>query len=169
MRGADLELLFPKLSTGKWCVKSNSDENYNCIAFAASATNRLWWPSGDPNVYWPPDIPREETIEGFVRAFKTLGYAPCADGRFELGYQKVAIYVDEDKTPQHMARQRFWGSWVSKLGQLEDILHVNLNQLEGHGPFDYGEATHFMKRGLLTAFRIVLSRWAKGAVERLIF
>ena len=165
MRGAHLERLFPKLSTGSWSVKSKSDTTYNCIAFAASETHRWWWPSGDPQYdYWPPEVPREETIECFVRAFKTRGYAPCADGRFELGYEKVAIYVDYDQTPLHMARQRFWGSWVSKLGELEDILHVNLNQIESHG---YGDATHFMKRGLLTAFRIALSQWTNRVIERL--
>lgn len=172
MQGPDLEILFPHLSTGKWSIKSKQTPKYNCIAFAASETHRRWWPSGFPQYdYWPPEAPCEETIECFILAFKTRGYTPCADGRLELGYQKVAIYADYDRTPLHMARQRFWGSWVSKLGELEDILHLKLNQVACHGPHPiayYGDAIQFMKRNLWTAFRITLCQWGKRLIERVI-
>ncbi len=106
-----------------------------------------------------------------MEAFGTLGYKPCDNDRLEIGYQKVAIYADPFDSPKHMARQRFWGTWTSKLGDLEDILHVSLAQVECLGPHpiaDYGCAVRFMKRDLWTAFRIMLQQWAerlKGRIQ----
>ena len=53
---------------------------------------------------WPDGVPREETIDIFVRAFNTLNYEQCRDGHFEEGVEKVALYV-QDGVPTHMARQ----------------------------------------------------------------
>lgn len=47
------------------------------------------------------------------------------------GYEKVALYVDNAGIPTHMARQLPNGEWTSKLGQLEDISHNDLDALEG--------------------------------------
>src|SRR6266566_3667632 len=41
----------------------------------------------------------------------------------------LAVYADETDTPTHMARQLPTGYWTSKLGELEDIQHVGLDQL----------------------------------------
>ena len=163
-----LEIYFPNLKNGKWTIKSPQDSNYNCIAWAACDKTRKWWPNAW--TYWP--IPRRvNTLGCFMEAFGTLGYKPCDNDRLEIGYQKVAIYADPFDSPKHMARQRFWGTWTSKLGDLEDILHVSLAQVECLGPHpiaDYGCAVRFMKRDLWTAFRIMLQQWAerlKGRIQ----
>jgi hypothetical protein len=91
--------------------------------------------------------PREETVAGFIKAFGQLGYVVCDTGELESGYERLAIYADESGTPTHMARQLTSGRWTSKLGELEDIEHLTLEQLSGS---DYGQAVQFLKRKLPT-------------------
>jgi hypothetical protein len=124
-----------------------SDPAYhNCIAYAAGDFVRKWWPGEYPpnsRDYWPPEIPQEETVEAFTRAFQTLGYVPCPNGSWEPGYEKVAIYVWRNEV-QHMARQQEDGTWRSKLAGEEDIEHT-LEGLEGQC---YGNVAAFLKRPL---------------------
>ncbi len=135
-----LESLFQHLPDGRYQITSPQTLNYNCIAWAASETNRKWWPIG---AHWPQNIPREETVAAFILAFATRNYEPCDNGTLEDGYEKVVIYVDSSQTPTHMARQLSSGRWTSKLGDLEDIEHETLRQLEdGH----YGRAIQYLKR-----------------------
>ncbi len=135
-----LESLFQNLRDGRYEIKSHQTVNYNCIAWAATETHRKWWPVG---AYWPPNVPREETVPAFILAFATRGYEQCDNGVLEDGYEKVVIYVDSSQTPTHMARQLSSGQWTSKLGDLEDIEHETLRQLEeGH----YGRAIQYLKR-----------------------
>lgn len=72
--------------------------------------------------YWPPGVPREETVEAFSAAFATLGYSPTADPSHESGVEKVALFANT--APTHAARQLPSGKWTSKLGQAEDIEHL---------------------------------------------
>ena len=140
-----LEHLFPALRSANYQVTSPRDVSYNCIAWAADDFGNWWWPSNPAVSYWPPQVPREGTLENFIRAFQMLGYQPCEDGRPEDGFEKVAIYMDSSNTPSHMARQLPSGHWTSKLGDLEDIQHETLDQLEGRDPA-YGNAKQFLKR-----------------------
>lgn len=140
-----LEHLFPTLRSANYQVTSPRDVFYNCIAWAADDIGNCWWPSNPPVSYWPPQVPREETLESFIQAFQRLGYKPCEDGSLEEGFEKVAIYVDSSNTPSHMARQLPNGHWTSKLGDLEDIEHETLYQLEGRD-LAYGNAKQFLKR-----------------------
>jgi len=87
--------------------------------------------------------PREETVVGFVRAFVHLGYTVCDTSDLEPNYEKLAIYADSTNTPSHMARQLSSGHWTSKLGELEDIQHLTLDQLSGS---DYGRVVQILKR-----------------------
>jgi hypothetical protein len=125
--------LFPKLATSKWSITSPKDDNYKCIAWAACYTDRHWWPSsGTRNPYWPPGATVDESVEAFIEAFATRGYSRCPTSEFEFGYQKVAIYATNDGHVQHMARQHFFGyGWLSKCGSLEDIIHAELESIEG--------------------------------------
>lgn len=149
-----LETVFPRLNDGRWSVTSPQDEDYNCIAWAAEDNSHVWWPN--ERVYWP--IPsRINTVECFLEAFATLGYVQCSNGKFEIGYQKVALYTDVFRSPKHMARQTLFGQWLSKLGPCEDIMHCKLSQLNGTGPIPngiYGAASAYMKRSWWKAYRI---------------
>jgi hypothetical protein len=144
MSAANVWLLqiFPNLRNCPHRVTSPITEDYNCIAWAAGDTDNWWWPS--PFDYWPVE-PREATADGFIVAFRTLGYEPCADGNLEAGFEKVALYFNATG-PTHMARQLVDGKWTSKLGKAWDIEHATL---EGVGNGGYGAAVVFMKRPII--------------------
>jgi len=114
---------FPNLSETNSRPTSPYDEGYNCIAWAAQDTEYWWWPDAMGQHYWPPNVPREETIEAFVRAYGLQGYEPCAHSAAEPGRQKIAIYADGHGKPTHASRQLPDGWWASKLGQQIDIEH----------------------------------------------
>src|SRR5947209_19920089 len=87
--------------------RTSEPDCYNCVAYAAGDTRRFWWPGDYPprsRDYWPLGVPNEPTMEAFIQAFATIGYAPCGSGEFEPGYEKVAIYAQGDEV-RHTATQ----------------------------------------------------------------
>ena len=125
------ESVFPNLAASRYRVTSEETAGYNCIALAAGTTNAWWWPDAGGEYYWPGQVPREETLEAFVRTFALAGYEACDEMRLEAGFEKVAIYVDAAGTPTHAARQLESGEWTSKLGSWEDIEHDGLDAVGG--------------------------------------
>jgi len=141
---------FPALRDEHHEVTSHSTDDYNCVAWAADDSETWWWPD-DPEVgygYWPPNVPRAETVLAFQLAYATLGYVQCDNASVEVGFEKIALYVLNDGTPTHAARQLPDGRWTSKLGHCEDIEHVNLECLQG--PL-YGKVSVYLKRPILHA------------------
>jgi len=114
---------FPKLNSANSRPTSPHDEGYNCIAWAADDTDYWWWPDAMGQKYWPPDVPREETLDAFMKAYGLQGYIERCDATVEPGRQKVAIYTASNGKPTHAARQIPDGWWASKLGQQIDIEH----------------------------------------------
>lgn len=131
---------FPGLLPGKYRITSPASYRYNCIAWAAEDCMR-WW---EPKMlgYWPGTALRDYTIGGYVSAFQTLGYSIALDGNFEPGFEKVALFVNDQGLPTHAARQLHSGKWTSKLGQQEDIEHDDVHALEG---LRYGNIHCFLK------------------------
>jgi hypothetical protein len=136
---------FPYLDDRNHRITSPEDDAYNCIAWAAEDNLRWWWPRPEEFYYWPARVPRSATIDAFVAAFATLGYSPCGTGDVEPGFQKVAIYVNNENIPTHMARQEPDGAWTSKLGGDVDIRHLTLGAIEGS---IYGTVGQFLRRSL---------------------
>ncbi len=119
MNGNHLETLFPGLRGSGHQITSPPCDGYNCIAWAAGPANThgWWWPFGDPaKTYWPPQVPREETLDAFRQLFALLQYSVCDDDALEPGYEKVALFADDLGVPLHAARQLPDGRWTSKLG-----------------------------------------------------
>jgi hypothetical protein len=117
---------FPDLASHAHVVRSPRTNRYNCIAWAAGNNSRWWWPDAANTGYWPPNIPREETVDAFVQAYALQGYVQCNDGAQESGFEKIAVYAVRsgiDMVPTHAARQLADGQWTSKLGTCEDIDH----------------------------------------------
>jgi len=136
----------PNLSPDQYQITSPETGDYNCFAWGAEEDDR-WWDPTDPDQYWPDGVPRELTLEAFVRAYQTLGYVPCESDQFEVGFQKIAIYTRDDGQPDggeptHMARQLSNSRWTSKMGYLEDIEH----ELDGLRGFSYGVVSLILKR-----------------------
>ena len=148
MNRADLLLgAFPRLEEAGFDVTSPATPEYNCIAFAADDQSRWWWPTpfGAAQLggyYWPAGVPVAETLESFVQAYATLGYAECGNGDLEPGFEKIAIYSLAG-SPTHAARQLESGVWVSKLGGAEDIEHAAATGVCGAA---YGEVALYMRR-----------------------
>jgi hypothetical protein len=132
--------IWPSLRDADFQEKSPDDRRYNCIAFAVDVTNRRWDPLSG---YWPDGVSRDLTLDAFEAAFATEGYERCNDPRVEPAFDKIAIYADAADEPLHAAKQLPSGEWMSKLGDLIDIEHVNQECLEGRG---YGQAKLFMRR-----------------------
>jgi hypothetical protein len=137
----------PGLNSENCRITSMDSARYNCIAWAAGDSSRWWWPDALRSYYWPSDAPREETIEAFVSAYATLGYAECSDASLEAGFQKVALFAKnsggEVLKPTHAALQLPSGHWTSKLGALEDVDHSDLMALQGPA---YGITVRYLKR-----------------------
>ncbi|MBI4389802.1 MAG: hypothetical protein HY580_06435 [Nitrospinae bacterium] len=136
---------FPNLkkNPANYRITSEATRSYNCIAWASGETHRWWWPDPDDQYYyWPSDLPREQTLSVFIRAYEGLGYALCSNFELEKDYLKVAIFADKDGNPTHAARQLANGRWTSKLGKDVDIEH-ELNGVEG--PV-YGTAVRVLKK-----------------------
>ena len=93
-----LELRYPKLRSSGYLLTSPKTPNYNCVAWAAGETNRPWWPIPYDTApyYWPLGEQDDESLEVFIECFKSLGYEICDDENFEEGFEKVAIYIDEE-------------------------------------------------------------------------
>jgi len=121
---------------------STATPNYNCIAWAASESDRWWEPDSQLNYYWPPNVVREYTLSAYIEAYRSLGYEICASEALEVDIEKVAIFADGD-WPTHAARQLSDGKWTTKFGRAEDIDHIDLNCLTGG---IYGRVHVFMQR-----------------------
>ena len=134
---------FPKLGVTDFKITSPITTDYNCIAHAADEDDRCWWPISHPRYYWPPGLPRENTLASFIAGYGTLGYVPCDSFEEEEGYEKVVIYVDANGEPKHAAKMLPGGRWTSKLGDWEDIDHKALAGVSG---VDYGHPKQALKR-----------------------
>lgn len=137
----------PNLTDHNCVVTSPQTNGYNCIAWAIRDTTRWWWPVPLRGInYWPRGLPRDETLDAFIRAFGTVGFTPCVDGSLQDGVEKVALFakrVGASLVPTHAALQLESGAWTSKLGPLEDINHTALDAV--NGPL-YGQAVQFLAR-----------------------
>jgi len=105
---------FPHLANDDPIITHPADPAFNCVAWAAGVTDEWWWPA-DPDAFWPPGVPDELTVQAVSAALGTVGYAACADGGPEPGFEKVAIYAKAG-VPTHVARGHSDGRWSSKLG-----------------------------------------------------
>ena len=104
MFGGNSDRDFPDLEKIGYEITSPETRKYNCIAWAAESTTRKWWPDPLKLGFWPPKVPREETLEAFMQAFGTLGYHPCADGTQEDGFQKIALFAKKESPDQSESR-----------------------------------------------------------------
>jgi hypothetical protein len=132
--------VLPNLTADNYRITSDTSWQYNCIAWALGIADAWWWPV--PGRYWPPHVPREETLAAFLASFATRGFTPCVTADLELGLEKIALYA-LGAVPTHAARQLSNGAWTSKLGPSFDIEHADLRALAGGV---YGEPVAYLCR-----------------------
>lgn len=145
-RQLPLEVILPGLQQTKWEEKSPEDYHYNCISFAVGEihSHRWWEPSGYLIHYWPPGVTKDYSLDSYAHVYQLHGYQTCDTEDLEVGFEKVAIFVDSLGIPTHAARQTRSGTWVSKIGEYEDIEHDSLRALEGQD--NYGTIARILKR-----------------------
>jgi len=145
MNSAHLEEDFPNLHKEEFKVTSPATDRPNCIGWAFYDYSQFWDPSmiGVRGYYWPPGVPRDDSLESWIRVFEIHGYCICESADLQSDSEKIAIYAAIDGTPQHVARQKSSGVWVSKLGKSEDIEHNSLDALGGEL---YGTVVRIMRR-----------------------
>ncbi|MCH8817807.1 MAG: hypothetical protein IIC92_08775 [Chloroflexi bacterium] len=139
---------YPRLTNANHRVTSDASEEYNCVAWAAGIDTENVWPGdyGDDFV-WSEDLPEAEEMASVVAFFESLGYEVCETTDLEEGFEKVALYSDDEGDPTHVALQLRSGAWTSKLGWLEDIAHDSPELVGGGiGEWDYGNVTVVMRR-----------------------
>lgn len=162
----EIRQAFPALPDSGWKIRSPSCRGYNCYAWSVCDTSKRWDPS--PGEYWPLRVGNvsDYYLDSFLRTYSLVGFRECSDGRFEFGFQKIAIYSEfewGEELPQHTARQTLFGrAWLSKLGDTEDILHRSTADLEGSL---YGRVIRYMKRSWVHALRDPSSRWIRATVQ----
>jgi hypothetical protein len=140
-----LEGWFANLKPEGYEIKSPQTPSYNCIAWAVGETDRWWEPSTNPAYYWPQEAPCDDKVESLVQALGTCRFEVCEDSSHEQGFEKIAIFGDDDGAFSHAARQTPDGKWTSKVGPFQDIVHKTLEALEGPEPA-YGKVVLVMRR-----------------------
>lgn len=147
----ELEQYFPGLIEGSYKLTSPKDGAYNCVAWAVGDTSHFWYDVRIKGYYWPPGVGSADTLEGWKRLFAVHGYSECTSSEVEQELEKIAIYVDTEGYPSHVARQTEIGEWTSKLGKGYDIRHKTLEALEGD---EYGKVAVIMQRSCRDGKRV---------------
>jgi len=130
----------------EWTVNSRSTDDYNCLAWAMADCEQPWSPALQGGYYWPPDLVLGVPVLDVVaELFRREGYAECGDPEAVAGTEKVALYADPLREVRHAARRRGNGWWMSKMGDLADIEHVDVAAVECEL---YGRATMILCRPL---------------------
>jgi hypothetical protein len=141
----------PHLKEVTFFVRSPTDLNYNCVAFAANDTTQIWSPAVGVGgkllggYYWPPNAPKLPSVAATETAFEGHGFVRTSldDTEVEVGVEKVAIFgYDAMGLVTHAARQCSSGLWASKMGDKADIEH-SLHDIAG-GIF--GEVRSIMRK-----------------------
>jgi hypothetical protein len=134
----------PRLENSDYRVTSERDPRYNCFAFAAGDTTKVWSPTIlGSGVYWPPGIPALPSMNGVIDAYRACGFERCTSADLEAGFEKIAVFADDAGEPRHAARQLPDGTWTSKLGDHVDIEHQELDAVGGGF---FGEPQVYMRR-----------------------
>jgi hypothetical protein len=136
--------VLPNLTAENYRITSPTSWRTNCIAWAVGISDSWWWPA--PGRFWPPNVPREESLDAFVAALGSRGFSSCSSCEIEVGQEKIALY-STGTIPTHAARQLATGWWTSKLGPSFDIEHASLDALAGGV---YGDPVAFLRRRVAT-------------------
>lgn len=122
-------------------VKSDSDFNYNCLAFALGDNQNWWEPPGRYGFYWPAGFPADVGVETVTAILELHGFVVELDRHRRPVAESIAIYAKGDEWT-HFAKY-VDGTWTSKIGEDHDITHTSLELLEGDM---YGTVVRILSR-----------------------
>ena len=132
----------PLLAAEGYQVTSETNADYNCIAYATGETDRWWSHVSEADYFWPEHASRTPSTQSLIEAFAGLGYELCEDASNEPSFRKIALYADRQGNWTHASVQLPGGGWSSKLGPDEDISHRTPESLDPHF---YGGVHCFMR------------------------
>ena len=135
---------WPKLGTHNYRDTSHATPKYNCMAFA-NGDERHKWECGrnGGRFYWPDGL--GDSLDDWCQIFVRQGFSVTDNRAVEVGYDKVAIYVDGQNDTSHVAITS-GDTWKSKLGNYQDISHDTLDLLEGYESCEYGRVAVVLRR-----------------------
>ncbi|WP_025225677.1 DUF7689 domain-containing protein [Fimbriimonas ginsengisoli] len=123
-------------------ITSDEDWQYNCVAWAAGHKDKFWTHETGYGTYtyWPPGIPRGNSLAHLVAVFEWLGFVACGDETVEPEVDKIALF-EQDGEWAHACKQCDDGRWWSKMDFFEDVKHTIDDVVAV-----YGSNPVFMKR-----------------------
>lgn len=139
-----IESWHPKLIGNNYkIIESNFDiQDYNCIAYVLNIFD-MW--CGPSTISWPNEIlPRSAKLDNYIKFFELNGYTTCENASYEIEFDKIALYVDNNVCVKHAAKQ-YKDRWRSKLGANQIIEH-DLDWLTGNDFSNYGKIGIIMKK-----------------------
>lgn len=139
-----LILDFPNLRLDdRFRINSPRTSVYNCIAFALGLTDRWVDPSVNiPGHWWPPLQQSDPySDKSLIEVFEFFGFTECEDNNIEDGYDKVALFGNDDVW-KHAAKIVDENLEHSKFGNCWDAYHKPESVF---GPV-YGYIYTYMKR-----------------------
>lgn len=128
---------FPNISLSNSTVVGFGTSRYNCAGYAFGDTKRWWWPSSPEYgeyEYWPEGFSRNHSVQNFDELFEAVNATEVPEkfwNDVHPGWVSIALYVDDDNVPMHLARLADDGRWISKTGAEELIEHEHLEDIGG--------------------------------------
>ena len=117
---------------------------YNCVAWAVGISNLQIDMFYFRDVFDLDSNALDHSASGYAKCLSQYyGFELCANLEFEPGFEKIALYEDNNHDFTHAARQLENGKWTSKMGTYEDIEHDTLDAVSGSF---YGKPVLYMKR-----------------------
>jgi hypothetical protein len=118
-----------------------------------------WWQFPDyvagknmtPYAYWPDGLPKNNSINAFIRAAETQGFVLCSEAEWEQSTaEKIVLYHNGDDF-KHAARYTSGNQLMSKLGQWSDVEHAR----NAADCADYGGGRKYMVKSAVAAVTAV--------------
>jgi len=133
--------IFPNLIDDSFELTSEDTVEYNCAAWVVGWKKKI---IDSYSYWWPEDIKRTHTVDSYAEVYKKyFGFDFCNNGDYEIGFDKIVLFADDDNMFKHAALRINEKLWTSKMGDYEDIEHGNLKSVSDG---DYGKPVIFMKR-----------------------
>lgn len=136
----DVERILPTLK-GRDLSLSPEDFNVNCLAFAVGDNTQWWEPPSGHGTYWPQGFREDLSVQTVEEILKLHGFTVESDRAETPDTDAIAIYGERGEWT-HFAKFAN-GKWSSKLGELDDVEDIMLDDLEVP---DYGKCLKILKR-----------------------
>jgi hypothetical protein len=98
MPASNIESTFPRLRREGYRITSSESTDYNCFAWAAHDSQNWWSPVDGFGYHWPRGVTKTLKLESFVELYqRQYDCQICDSHRLEPGFEKIAIYVNDQK------------------------------------------------------------------------